>query len=162
MKLYFLRHGEAGHKAASDFERELTDTGELSSKAVGSLCKKLHLHFSAAFTSPLVRAKQTAKLVLKELPNSTLEETAFLTPDANPENLLGMLKPFTAESRILFVTHQPFASTCISILISGTESTRVVMKPCSFACIETDGVPLRGNGKLLWLLHPDLINEHFS
>lgn len=157
MKLYFLRHGEAGHKATSDFERELTEMGEISSKAIGSFCKKLNLHFSAAFTSPLVRAKQTAKLVLKELPNTALEETEFLTPDTDPKNLFGMLKPFTVESKILFVTHEPFASTCISTLISGTESTRVVMKPCSFACIETDGVPTRGNGKLLWLLNPEVL-----
>ncbi len=156
MKLYFLRHGEAGHKAPSDFDRELTDAGERTSKAVGSLCKKMNLRFSAAFTSPLVRAKQTAGLVLGKLPDIPLEETEYLTPDSDPKNLLGMMKPFTSESRILFVTHEPFASTCISTLISGTESARIVMKPCSIACVETDGVPSRGNGKLLWLLHPEV------
>jgi phosphohistidine phosphatase len=156
MKLYFLRHGEAGYKSRSDFERELTDEGERSSRAVGYYCKQINLHFTAAFTSPLVRAKQTANLVLNEQSNIPLEETEFLTSDSDPKNLFGMLKSFTAESKILLVTHEPFVSTCVSTLISGSESTRIVMKPCSFACVETDGVPSRGNGKLLWLLNSEV------
>ncbi len=161
MKLYFLRHGEASHKAPTDFERELTDDGVRSAKTVGVFCKRMNLHFSAAFTSPLVRAKQTAALVLNGLPDVRLDETEFLTPDTDPKNLLGMLKPFTLENNILFITHEPFVSTCISTLITGSESTRVVMKPCSLACVETDGVPCRGNGKLLWLLNPDVIGAMF-
>ena len=158
MKLYFLRHGEASRKASSDFERELTDAGQHSANAVGSFCNKINLHFSAAFTSPLVRAKQTATIVLKRVPNVTMDETEFLTPDADPKNLFGMLKPFTVESSLLLVTHEPFVSTCVSTLIAGAESARIVMKPCSFACVETDGVPLRGNGKLLWLLNSEVID----
>jgi len=158
MRLYFLRHGEAGHKASSDFERELTDEGKHASKAVGLYCKKMTLNFSAVYTSPLVRAKHTAQLVLHELSRTELEETDFLTSDSDPKNLFGILKPFTAESKILLVTHEPFVSACISTLIVGNESAHIVMKPCSFACVETDGVPSRGNGKLLWLFHPESIN----
>lgn len=157
MKLFFLRHGEAEYKAPTDFERELTDGGVDTAKAVGLFCRKAKIPFSAVYSSPLVRAKQTATLVLNEIPKVQMEETEFLTPDSDPKNLFGLLKSFTAESRILLVTHEPFASACISTLISGNESARIIMKPCSFACVEIDGVPSRGNGKLLWLMNPEMI-----
>jgi phosphohistidine phosphatase SixA len=86
-------------------------------------------------------------------------ESEFLTPDSNPKNLFNFLRSFTSGSSILFVTHEPFVSKCISTLISGTETTNVMMKPTSFACVETLGVPVRGNGKLLWLIASDIIQQ---
>lgn len=159
MKLYFLRHGEAGHNGASDFERELTERGETDSKNIGAFCQKTKIFFTHVLVSPLVRAKQTARLVMDQLPAVPVEETEFLTSSSDPKNLFNLLRSFTNESRILCVTHEPFASTCISTLISGTESAHIVMKPASFACVETDGPPTRGNGKLLWLHNADLIRS---
>lgn len=159
MKLFFLRHGEAGHTAISDFDRELTEQGETDSKNVGTFCVKSKIFFTHVLTSPLVRTKQTARLVMEQLPAVTIEETEFLTSSSDPKNLLNLLRSFTNESRILCVTHEPFASICISTLISGTETAHVVMKPASFACVETDGAPQRGNGKLLWLFSADVITS---
>ncbi len=143
----------------SDFERELTDDGERASRNVGKFCAKTNIHFTDAFVSPLVRAKQTAQLVLNELPKVKLEKTEFLTPDADPKKLFTLLKSFPSDSRILLVTHEPFASACISTLISGTEAANVVMKKTNFACVETNGVPSRGNGRLLWLLTSNIIQQ---
>jgi phosphohistidine phosphatase len=157
MKLYFLRHGEAAYKAASDFDRELTELGETDSKNVGNFCSKANIHFTHVLVSPITRAKQTAKLVLQKLPTVTIEETEFLTPETDPKNLFDHLRSFTDENRVLCVTHEPFVSTCISLLVSGNESTHIVMKTCSLACVETNGTPARGNGKLLWLINSELI-----
>lgn len=158
MKLYFLRHGEAG-AAASDAVRELTEIGQRDSLNIGLLCRNAHINFSHLLSSPIARAKQTAQLVVKEHTPIAIEETEHLTPDADPRNLFELLRPYTSDSRILCVTHEPFVSSCISLLISGTESTHVVMKPASFACVETVGTPSRGNGKLLWLLNTEMIKN---
>jgi len=158
MKLYFLRHGEAG-AAASDADRELTDIGERDAMNIGVLCRNAHIHFSHVLSSPITRARQTARLVIKEHDPITIEESEHLTPDADPKNLFEQLRSYTNESRILCVTHEPFVSTCISILISGMESTHIIMKPASFACVETVGTPSRGNGKLLWLLNTEMIKN---
>lgn len=158
MKIYILRHGEAEKYTPTDFDRKLTEQGEADSKNVGLFCAKTNIYFTHIFVSPFTRAKQTARLVAEQLPPAPIEETDFLTPNADPKNLFNLLRSFTGESRVLCVTHEPFASTCISTLISGTESSHVVMKPASLACVETDGPPARGNGTLLWLLNEHLMN----
>lgn len=159
MKIFILRHGEAGLNTGSDNDRMLTDAGEIASKNVGAFCKKSGLYFTHVLVSPITRARQTARFVMELLPSVPIEETEFLTPDSDPKNLFNHLRSFTNESRILCVTHEPFASACISTLISGTETTHIVMKPASFACVETVGVPSRGNGKLLWLMTSELIRS---
>lgn len=157
MKIFIVRHGEAVPNTGSDFDRTLTDAGEIASKNVGTFCRKSGIYFTHVLVSPITRAKQTARLVMEQLPAAPMEESDFLTPDSDPKNLFNHLRSFTNESRILCVTHEPFASTCISTLVSGTETAHIVMKPASFACIETVGVPLRGNGKLLWLMNSEVI-----
>lgn len=159
MKLFLLRHGEAERTAPSDFDRTLTGQGEADSTNVGLFCAKANIYFTHIFVSPITRAKQTARLVAEQLPPAPIEETEFLTPGTDPKNLFNLLRSFTSESRILCVTHEPFASTCISTLISGTESSHIIMKPASLACVETDGPPVRGNGKLLWLLDAQIIKS---
>ncbi len=159
MHLYLLRHGEAGHKAPSDFERELTTEGEQSAENVGKFCVDSLIHFTHVLSSPLHRAIQTARCVLRNLPDVSIEETEFLTPDSDPQNLLAHLRSFSMDSRILLVTHEPFVSSCISSIISGTEAVNIVMKPATFVFIETSGVPARGNGRLRWILPPSVIEN---
>ncbi len=160
MILYFLRHGEAGHNFPSDFERELTDDGKRASKNVGKFCAEMNIRFTHALVSPLVRAKQTAHFVLKKLPEVSLVETQHLSPESDPGNLFELLRTFSLESKILLVTHEPFVSNCISVLIGRTETTNVAMKTSSLACIETSGAPSHGNGRLLWLVNAGII-QHF-
>ncbi|MBI2429768.1 MAG: phosphohistidine phosphatase SixA [Ignavibacteriales bacterium] len=159
MKIFILRHGEAGASSISDFDRELTEAGETDSRTIGTYCLKAKIHFTHVLVSPITRARQTARTMMEQLPAAPIEETDFLTPDADPKNLFNHLRSFTNESRILCVTHEPFASTCISMLISGTETSHVVMKTASFACVETVGAPSRGNGKLHWLVNPEMIQS---
>lgn len=160
MILFFLRHGEAGHNFPSDVERELTDDGKRASKNVGKFCAEMNIRFTHALVSPLVRAKQTAHLVLKKLPEVSLAETEHLTPESDPKDLFELFRTFSHESKILLVTHEPFVSNCISVLISGAETTNVAIKTATFACIETSGAPSYGNGRLLWLINSNII-QHF-
>lgn len=159
MQLYFLRHGEAGHKAPSDFERELTVEGEQSALNIGKFCADSFIQFTHVLSSPLLRTRQTARCVLRNLPDVTIEETDFLTPDSDPRDLLAHLRSFSMDSRILLVSHEPFVSSCISSIISGTEAVNIVMKPATFVFIETSGVPALGNGRLRWVLPPSVIEN---
>ncbi|MFA5833873.1 MAG: phosphohistidine phosphatase SixA [Bacteroidota bacterium] len=159
MILFFLRHGEAGHHYNTDFERELTNDGKHAAANVGKFFTEMNMHFTHAFVSPLVRAQQTAQTVLQKLPPVVLTETKHLTPESDPRNLFELLRSYSNDSGILLVTHEPFVSTCISTLISGTENVNVVMKPTTLACVETTGAPSHGNGRLRWIVTPQII-EH--
>ncbi len=159
MHLFFMRHGEAGHTAPTDFERELTGEGETASLNAGTFFSDSNIHFTHVLCSPLVRARQTADCVLQQHPDIRIELTEYLTPDSDPRNLLEHLRSFSSDSRLLLVTHEPFVSDCISILISGTESVNIVMRPATITLIETNGTPGRGNGQLRWILPPQVIEK---
>ncbi|MBL9128867.1 MAG: histidine phosphatase family protein, partial [Verrucomicrobiales bacterium] len=64
MKLYFLRHAEA-EDGPVDAERRLTAKGRRDARRVGRFLEKSGIRLDAAFTSPLVRARETADEVLK-------------------------------------------------------------------------------------------------
>jgi phosphohistidine phosphatase len=68
-QLWLLRHGEAvPHDAtADDADRRLTPRGEDQSRAAGEALKALDVRFHAVYTSPKVRACDTARLACEAL-----------------------------------------------------------------------------------------------
>src|SRR5580765_8306658 len=82
MKLYFLRHADA-HDGIDDAARPLSPHGKKEAKMIGQFLKQAGIGFDAAYSSPLVRARQTAEIVLNvcgstglELTDSLLNETS--------------------------------------------------------------------------------------
>jgi phosphohistidine phosphatase len=67
--LWLLRHGEAvPHNArADDADRELTPNGERQSRLAGTALARLNVEFDACYTSPKIRAADTARLACAEL-----------------------------------------------------------------------------------------------
>ena len=72
MKLYFLRHAEA-LDGKDDAGRPLSPHGKKEAREVGRFLKGAGIEFDAAYSSPLVRAKQTAKIVLEVCGSAELE-----------------------------------------------------------------------------------------
>lgn len=70
MKLYFVRHGDAGDPAqweGNDAERPLSDEGRRRMALEARTMKRLELGVDRIITSPLLRAVQTAEIVAIEL-----------------------------------------------------------------------------------------------
>ena len=90
MKLYFLRHADA-LPDQDDAVRALSQTGKKEAQSLARFLKNAGVAFDAAFTSPLVRARQTAEIVLKicghispaklDLTEALLNETSHKTFD---------------------------------------------------------------------------------
>src|ERR671928_419875 len=67
-QLWLLRHGEAvPHDAKPDADRELTGRGERQAIAAGEALARLGVEFAACYTSPKVRARDTARLACRAL-----------------------------------------------------------------------------------------------
>src|ERR687887_2243853 len=67
-QLWLLRHGDAEpHGARQDADRRLTAKGEKQARVAGDAMAKLGLEFAAVYTSPRVRARDTARLAAKPL-----------------------------------------------------------------------------------------------
>jgi phosphohistidine phosphatase len=64
--LWLLRHAEA-QDGARDDERPLTERGVRQAKAAGLALRQLGARLDACFTSPKVRARQTAELACEAL-----------------------------------------------------------------------------------------------
>src|SRR2546423_13462092 len=77
MKLYFLRHAEAV-EGPDDADRLLSPRGKRQAREVGRFLKRAAVEFDAAYSSPLVRARQTAEIVLEICGAGELESAEAL------------------------------------------------------------------------------------
>jgi phosphohistidine phosphatase len=112
-QLWLLRHGEAvPHEEKPDDERELTATGERQAVDAGAALARLGIGFAACYTSPLVRAVQTAEgacaaLGLEPLVRRELGK-GFDTVAA-----LELLAEHPVGERIVLVGHEPSFSQVV-------------------------------------------------
>jgi phosphohistidine phosphatase len=145
-QLWLLRHGEAEpHDARPDPERRLTERGEEQARTAGRALAALELTFQATYTSPKVRARDTARLAAEALGLEPIELPAlgsgFGAADAR-ELLLGA----GHEERILVVGHNPDFEQVVLDLTGG----RIDLKKGGVAGVRLDGT----RGELIALLRP--------
>jgi phosphohistidine phosphatase len=143
MQLWLLRHGEAEpHHVRSDDERRLTARGEDQARVAGRALANLELTFQAVYTSPKIRARDTAKLACEALGCQPIEHgplrEGFSAADA--------LELLHADERILLVGHEPDFSQVVYDLTGG----RIDMKKGGVAGVRMDGA----RGELIVLLRP--------
>jgi phosphohistidine phosphatase len=150
-QLWLLRHGDAEpHGARPDFERRLTEKGERQSKAAGAALQRLGIEFHTVFTSPRVRARETAKLACESLGGEPVVHER-LSGGFAVDDALELVAGFDDNARILVVGHEPDFSQVILDLTGG----RVDMKKGGVAGVRLEG---RG-GELIVLIRPAELRE---
>ena len=145
-QLWLLRHGEAvPHESKPDFDRELTPRGERQAVAAGEALARLGLEFSACYTSPLVRARETAELACQQL-SVTPEDRDALGKDFALADARELLAEHRDGDRILLVGHNPSFEQVVHDLTGA----RVDFKKGGVAAVRVTGA----GGELLALLRP--------
>jgi phosphohistidine phosphatase len=145
-QLWLLRHGEAvPHESKPDAERELTPRGERQSLAAGRGLAKLGLEFDACYTSPKVRARDTARLACQALNIEPIEDES-LANGFDRDDALELLLRHGADARVLVVGHEPSFSQVVHDLTGG----RVDFKKGGVVAVRAE----RASGELLVLLRP--------
>jgi phosphohistidine phosphatase len=145
-QLWLLRHGEAEpHDAAPDEDRELTDRGREQSRVAGLALAALKIEVHLAFTSPKVRARDTALLVGEVLGIEPIEHEA-LSGGFDGATALELLAAAGAGQRVLVVGHEPDFSQVVYDITGG----RIDMKKGGIAAVRLDGT----RGELIALLRP--------
>lgn len=145
-QLWLLRHGEAEpHDARSDDERELTDRGRDQSVAAGRALAALKVEIHLAFTSPKVRARDTARLACEALRAEPIE-LAALAGGFDGDDARELLAAAGSDQRVLVVGHEPDFSQVVYDLTGG----RIDMKKGGIAGIRVDGA----SAELIVLLRP--------
>jgi phosphohistidine phosphatase len=155
VKLYFLRHGLAGDRedwAGDDALRPLTPEGIKKMEREAKTIAKLALQLDAIVTSPLVRAKQTARIVADELDlRDVLVEDEKLGLDFDLGGLRTVIEKHRAAEALMLVGHEPSMSRTIGQIGGG----RVELKKGALACVDIEPNSMRG--ELLSLVPPKLL-----
>ena len=140
----------------NDEDRPLIPKGERRLRAAAAAMKKMELSCDLVLSSPLVRARQTADIVARELKlKDQLQVSNALAPGGSMKTLVKQLSGWQpAPENVLLVGHEPYLSRLISLLISGEDHTTVAMKKGGLCKLET--VDLRPGlcARLAWLLTP--------
>jgi phosphohistidine phosphatase len=145
-QLWLLRHGEAvPHESKPDADRELTPRGERQALAAGDGLARLGVEFAACYTSPKIRARDTAKLACRAL-NIEPEEAESLANGFGREDAVELLMAHDDDARVLVVGHEPSFSQVVHDLTGA----RVDFKKGVVAAVRVE----RGAGELLVLLRP--------
>ena len=141
-QLWLLRHGEAvPHDSKPDDERELTARGERQGVAAGAGLARLGAEFDACYSSPKVRALDTAKLACEAL-NIEPVVAESLGGGFDCGDARELLHAHGDDARVLAVGHEPDFSQVVFDLTGG----RVDFKKGGIAAVE--------DGELLILLRP--------
>src|ERR1044071_4815068 len=113
MKLYILRHGDAGEPGDPRYkenERPLTPKGIQRTKQLAHALREMEVTFDAIWTSPLTRARETADLVARGLKLAEkLKTTEHLAPAGDIKCLVDEVNAARPGS-ILLVGHEPYVS----------------------------------------------------
>jgi phosphohistidine phosphatase len=144
-QVWFLRHGDAEHGAMPDFDRKLTGKGEEQATRAGEALARLGVSFAACYTSPRVRALDTARLAGGAL-GLEPEEVQGLGGGFDRDQALALLQRHDADERVLLVGHEPDFSQAVFDFTGG----RIDLKKGGVAAVRVEP----GGGTLLILLRP--------
>jgi phosphohistidine phosphatase len=158
MDCILVRHGiavEPGDWEGTEENRPLTEKGKrrVRQAAEGMAvldCKPTHL-----FTSPFVRAYDTAKLLRAIVcPTVKVETREELSAGTKPERLVGLFGTLPLDAVVVCVGHEPQLGEVISLLLCGKALPNFPLKKAGAALVELEGVIKPGQGRLCWWLQP--------
>jgi phosphohistidine phosphatase len=145
-QLWLLRHGEAEpHDARPDSERRLTDRGRDQARSAGCALAALKVKIHLAFTSPKVRARDTALIACEQLGVDPVEH-APLAGGFDADEALALVAAAGPDQRVLVVGHDPDFSQVVHDLTGA----RIDLKKGGIAAVRLDGT----RGELIVLLRP--------
>jgi phosphohistidine phosphatase len=158
IELYLIRHGLAGEAGSypNDDERPLTEEGKKKTRQVAKRLSDLDLQFDQMLTSPLVRARQTADILLEVGLSATLD----VSNDLATGDLHHWLQWFQSwqpgkNGKLALVGHEPSLSTWAEYLTFGQSKGALQLKKAGIIGISVpDQQDVVGRGVIVWLTPP--------
>lgn len=121
---------------------------------------QMGLEFDKILTSPLARARETAEIIAQfQKDSGKIEDCDELRPEGNRLDLYKKLARLKQDTHVVLVGHEPYLSTTIGEIISGSLSTRLALKKGGLARVQVTSFSPRPTGELRWLLTPKLLRK---
>jgi phosphohistidine phosphatase len=161
MELLVIRHAIAfardRDRWADDAARPLSPAGIRRSQKAASGLKELCKAPDHLLTSPLVRARETAKILTEVAGWPRAEIAPELKPGEDTAAVLTLLGKDRSE-RIAIVGHQPDLSALLTAcLLKNHSALPIEMKKNAVACLSFDGRARPGGAVLKWLATPRML-----
>jgi phosphohistidine phosphatase len=162
IELFLIRHGIAAERGtySTDEERPLTDEGIRKTRQVAKRLRELNLRFDLILSSPLVRAKQTAELLLDVSLSKQLQFSETLAPDGDLQAWIDWLQTCQQgeNAAIALVGHQPNLGQWAEILVWGHTQEHLIVKKAGIIGLNVPEITdPRGHCQLFWLTAPKLL-----
>jgi phosphohistidine phosphatase len=153
MEVLLVRHGEAvdAAEASSDHDRWLTSAGRRTVTAVGEMLTRIDLRYTVIYTSPLVRAVQTAEILAATQPGfegPVRVHRPLSTGEGTTAQALSPIDEARPEDVLVMVGHMP------KIGVLATQLGRLAHAP-AFGTSSAYLVTVEGGmGRAAWMLDP--------
>jgi phosphohistidine phosphatase len=138
INLVIMRHGEAEPLSSQDSQRQLTVRGQHEVNQMAIWLQQHYAAFDSVWTSPYLRTRQTAELMLaKQAPFSQLEIVPELVPDGDA----GIFKAYfdariseKPDARVLVISHMPLVSFLVAAFTVPDQTP--IFSTAQLACID--------------------------
>ena len=144
MWIYLLRHGDAEDHAPGtpDEDRALTATGARKLADASAAWREVLRPPEVVFTSPLLRARQTADVLLGVLEEQVeLRVDEALVPSAPTEHMVTRLEGelFSKTSSVALVGHEPHLGYLLGALVTGQQRLSMPLKKGMLVGLQAEG-----------------------
>jgi phosphohistidine phosphatase len=159
VELYLVRHAIAaprGEEWPDDDKRPLTARGIARFKETVEGLRKLGVEVDEIFTSPLVRARQTADLLAAGLPGKPVVRVLdTLAPGHEPRSVLALLARTVRRRRVALVGHEPGLGELAAHLVGAGRA--LPFKKGGVCRIDLESLTSRRPGALTFFVPPKLL-----
>ncbi len=130
-----MRHGRAGH-APTDAERQLTEQGREDVRRVSRALRERGVVQVTIFSSPLIRARETAEILAQVLDVNTITILPQLTSGASLEQLLVVIQELASRHAVALVGHMPEMGVLSAYLATGERGKAMDLAASAVVCVD--------------------------
>jgi phosphohistidine phosphatase len=158
-ELYLVRHAiaaERGDEWKDDAKRPLTERGMARFKEVVKGLGELDVAIDEVFTSPLIRAKQTADLLAAGVTGKpSVKLLDALAPGHTSAQVMSQLAKAAKRRRIALVGHEPDLGELAAHLLGAQRA--VPFKKGGLCRIDVESLTSRRAASLIWFATPKML-----
>jgi len=157
VQVFLVRHAEAVAEtvAVRDPDRNLSVVGRTQARALGERMRWHDCVPTKVWTSPLVRAVQTAEILARKIRQDEVGILEELRSEVPVPKLLAALKGRIKDGQSVALTgHDPQMTHLVSTLSRLSDDSRIQFKKGAIIRIDVDAFPPE-KSKPRWYLNPD-------
>jgi phosphohistidine phosphatase len=160
-ELYLVRHGvaaERGDDWPDDAKRPLTATGVSRFREVVEGLVWFGVGIDEIYSSPLVRAWQTAELLSAGMSDRpAVRMLDELAPGHEPSTVLAELAKRVKRRRVALVGHEPDLGEFAAVLLGAQRALQ--FRKGGVCRIDVDRLGASASGSLIWFLPPKVLRK---